>query len=315
MSGRHRAWSIRRAAVRTAALLVALAIAGAGALVVFRPHSTAEAASDIVEIHAAHGSSFVPALQGKRPLFILVLGSDARPGQNIERQRADSIHILGVNVRTHRATLLGFPRDSWVPIPGFGTNKINAAMSEGGPKLLIRTIENLTGIRIDFWMLTNFPGFISMVNGVGGFTVDVPTRMHDPYSGAFFKPGRHYFNGKNALAFSRDRHDFLNGDLTRSANQGRVLVAALAALQRRFARDPATVLEWIATDFRFLRTDLDVQTLVDLGLTATQIPLNHVRNVVVPASSGVVGGADVVFISPAAHSLYAQMRKHGTIGG
>ena len=80
-------------------------------------------------------------------------------------------------------------------------------------------------------------------------------------------------------------------------------------------KDPATVLEWIATDFRFLRTDLDVQTLVDLGLTATQIPLSHVRNVVVPATSGVVGAADVVFISPAAHSLYAQMRKHGSIGG
>jgi len=314
VNGRHRVWSARRAAVRAAALVVALAVAGAAALAILRPRSTAEAA-DIVEIHAAHGSSFVPALQGKRPLFILVLGSDARPGQNIERQRADSIHILGVNVRTHRATLLGFPRDSWVPIPGFGTNKINTALADGGPKLLIRTIENLTGIRIDFWMLTNFPGFISMVNGVGGFMVDVPTSMHDPYSGAFFKRGRHHFNGKSALAFSRDRHDFLNGDITRSANQGRVLVAALAALQRRFGKDPATVLEWIATDFRFLRTDLDVQTLVDLGLTATQIPLSHVRNVVVPATSGVVGAADVVFISPAAHSLYAQMRKHGSIGG
>src|SRR5207248_8182331 len=88
LSGRHRVWSIRRAAVRTAALVVSLAVAGAGVLVVLRPHSTAEAASEIVEIHAAHGSSFVPALQGKRPLFILVLGSDARPGQNIERQRA-----------------------------------------------------------------------------------------------------------------------------------------------------------------------------------------------------------------------------------
>jgi LCP family protein required for cell wall assembly len=303
----------RRAAIRSAALVLALAVLGGGGLIVLRPRSTA-AAAGVVEIHAAHGSSFVPALQGKRPLFILVLGSDARPGQNVERQRADSIHILGVNARAHRATLLGFPRDSWVPIPGFGTNKINTAMADGGPRLLIRTIENLTGIRIDFWMLTNFSGLTSMVNGVGGLTVDVPFRMHDKYSGAFFKPGRHHFNGKNALAFSRDRHDFLNGDITRSKNQGRILLAALSALQKRFAKDPAAVLEWIATDYRFLRTDLDVQTLVDLGLTATRVPLGHVTNLVVPATSGVVGAADVVFISSSARALYAQMRKHGTVG-
>src|SRR5205823_6162179 len=191
----------RVAGASVAAFLVVASLTAAG-FTLLRPHATAQAA-DVVEIQAAHGSSFVPALQGKRPLHILVIGSDARPGQNIERQRSDSIHILSVNVRARRATLLGFPRDSWVPIPGGGTTKINTAMSLGGPQLLIRTIENLTGIRFDFWMLTSFSGLTNMVNGVGALIVNVPTRMHDKYSGAFFKPGRHHFYGKQALAFSR----------------------------------------------------------------------------------------------------------------
>src|SRR5207245_6178256 len=126
--------------------------AAAAALVAFRPGAgPAEASGAVaaVEIHAAHGASFVPALEGKRPLFILVLGSDARPGEQVDRLRSDSIHIIGVNLATHRATILGFPRDSWVPIPGHGTTKINEAMVFGGPPLLIRTLENLTGIHID----------------------------------------------------------------------------------------------------------------------------------------------------------------------
>lgn len=299
----------RLAGASAAAILLVTSLAGAG-LTLFRPPASAQAA-DVVEIQAAHGSSFVPALEGKRPLYILVLGSDARPGQNIERQRADSIHILSVNTKARRATLLGFPRDSYVAIPGAGTNKINTAMSSGGPQLLIRTLENLTGIRIDFWMLTSFKGLTDMVNNVGGLTLDIPYRMRDRFSGAFFNPGRRHINGKQALAFSRDRHDFLDGDLTRSANQGRVLLAALARLRSRFAKDPATVLEWIARDYRSLRTTLDVQTLVDLGLTATQIAPSRVTNLVVPATTGVVGAADVVFISPSAGSLYAQIRKRG----
>ena len=92
-------------------------------------------ASPPVRLYAAHGAaSLIPALRGERPLFILSLGSDARPGQDITRQRCDSIHLIGIDLATHRASILGFPRDSYVSIPGHGTNKINSAMSAGGPR-------------------------------------------------------------------------------------------------------------------------------------------------------------------------------------
>jgi LCP family protein required for cell wall assembly len=269
---------------------------------------------DFVEIHSAHGASYVPAIQGRRPLFILALGSDARPGQSITRQRSDSIHIIGVDLKRHRATILGFPRDSWVHIPGHGTTKINTAMTLGGPPLTVRTIESITGIRIDFWMLTSFKGLVRMVNGVGGIKVYVPRRMHDRFSGANFRKGTHHFSGRKALAFARDRHDVPGGDFGRSRNQGRLLLAALSQLHKVFDDDPGRIFTWIAVGWRNIRTDLGLRTLVNLALTATSIPPKRVKNLVVPATTGWVGSASVVFIKSSARRIYADMRKDGVVG-
>src|SRR5207245_632586 len=131
-----------------------------------------------IAIHAAHGASYVPALQGKRPLFILVIGSGAHPGQKVKGSLSDSIHLVGINLRAHRATILGFPRDSWVSIPGHGSSKINAASVYGGPQLLVRTVEQITGIRIDFYVLTTFWGLTNMVNEIGGLPVVVPQKLN-----------------------------------------------------------------------------------------------------------------------------------------
>jgi anionic cell wall polymer biosynthesis LytR-Cps2A-Psr (LCP) family protein len=148
----------------------------AGALVMVGPQRHARGTpvgAEFVEIHSVHGRSFVPALEGKRPLFILALGSDARPGGPVERSRSDSIHLIGVNTKSHRATILGFPRDSWVNIPGHGTDKITTAMYFGGPALIVQTIEQITGIQIDFWVLTTFVGLRTMVGKIGGLDVVV----------------------------------------------------------------------------------------------------------------------------------------------
>jgi LCP family protein required for cell wall assembly len=268
----------------------------------------------LVEIHSAHGASYIPALQGKRPLFILALGSDARPGEGVAKQRSDSIHIIGVDLVRHRATILGFPRDSWVHIPGHGTTKINSAMSIGGPALTVRTVESITGIHIDFWMLTSFGGLRRMVNGIGGLRVYVPRPMHDRFSGANFRRGIHHLNGAKALAFARDRHDVPGGDLGRSRNQGRLMLAALAQLHRVYDKDPARIFRWIAVGWRNIRTDLSVSTLLDLALTAGSIHLSRVKNLVVPARVGKVGSASVVFITGSARRIYADMRKDGVVG-
>jgi LCP family protein required for cell wall assembly len=299
-------------------LSVALAVAAlAGALIVVGPrgHGRAALASpEFAVLHAVHGASYIPALEGKKPLFILALGSDARPGGGFIHGRSDSIHLIGVNVKAHRASILGFPRDSWVNIPGHGTGKITTAMYFGGPALTVQTIEALTGIQIDFWLLTSFVGLRVMVNKIGGLDVRVPTPMHDSFSGANFTKGLHHFNGHEALSFARDRHDVPGGDLGRSQNQGRLMLSALSKLHTTFDKDPTQLLNWIAAGWKSLYSDLDLATLVDLGLTAATIPTQNVNNQVVPATTGTVGAASVVFISASAQSVYADMRTDGVIG-
>jgi LCP family protein required for cell wall assembly len=232
----------------------------------------------------------------------------------VERSRSDSIHLIGVNVKAHRASILGFPRDSWVNIPGHGTDKITTAMYFGGPQLTVATIESLTGIQIDFWVLTSFKGLKGMVGGIGGLNVVVQTPMHDKYSGADFSPGKHHLGPQEALAFARDRHDVPGGDLGRSANQGRLMLAALTKLRNTFDKNPLKLLDWIAVGWRGIHSDLSLSTMLNLALTATTIPSNKVSNQVVPATTGSVGSASVVFISSSAQSVYADMRADGLIG-
>jgi LCP family protein required for cell wall assembly len=293
---------------------VALAAIGPGGRPVRAQSAGPSPSASAVELHAVHGASFVPALEGKRPLFVLALGSDARPGQVITAERSDSIHIIGIDLVRHRATILGFPRDSWVSIPGHGMGKITTAMALGGPSLTIRTIETLTGIPIDFWLLTAFAGFRAMVGAIGGLTVDVQQTMDDQYSGAHFSKGIHHLNPHQALSFARDRHDFLSGDLTRSANQGRLLVAALDKLHTVFGKDPGLILRWMGALYRSVHTDLPFSTLLQLALTTTTIPVAHVNNLVVPATVGTEGTQSVVFISPSARSIYADLRADGVVG-
>jgi LCP family protein required for cell wall assembly len=267
-----------------------------------------------VELHAAHDASYVPVARGDGPLFILALGSDARPGQNVLRERADSIHIIGVDRRRERATILGFPRDSWVPIPGHGRGKINSAMSIGGPTLMVRTVESLTGIRMDYWMLTSFRGLSRMVDAVGGLVLDVPYAMNDPASHANLSKGVQRLKGWQALAFARNRKDTPQGDFSRSLNQGRLFLAALAQLRSEFRSDPGRLLTWMVTGSRNLHTDLAFDTLLDLAITASQVPPSAVNNLVAPGSSGWVGSASVVFLSGRASGMYADMRADGVVG-
>jgi LCP family protein required for cell wall assembly len=160
-------------------------------------------ARPLLQIEPAH-AEFVPVLNSEEPIFILVIGSDARPDQEVNSQRADSLHIVALNPAKHKATILGIPRDSYVPIPDHGSTKINAALAMGGPELVVRTVEELTGITMDYWAITGFEGFTSMVNQVDGLVVDVPFAMDDPSARAFFEPGVQRLDGDDALAFARD---------------------------------------------------------------------------------------------------------------
>jgi LCP family protein required for cell wall assembly len=167
----------------------------------------------------------------------LIAGSDTRSG--LSRTQEDQLHV-GSNSGTLNSdslmllhmggpqpVLISIPRDSYVPIPGHGDNKINAALGFGGPTLLIQTVENVTGLKISHYMGIGFQGLVDVTNKVGGVYICLKTPVQDSYSGVNLKAGCQTLNGTQALAFVRDRHSFATGDLQRIQDQRAFLKALL----------------------------------------------------------------------------------------
>jgi LCP family protein required for cell wall assembly len=250
----------------------------------------------------------------KHLVFILVAGSDARPKEDIRRTRSDSIHLLAVNPKTLEGTVLGFPRDSWVDIPGHGAGKINSALQLGGPDLLAETVRHLTGLPVHYYLLTSFPGLSGMVNELGGVDVFVDRRMNDSYSGARFDPGWHHLDGAQALAFSRDRHDVPNGDFSRSENQGKLILAALAKMRAEVSDDDG-IRQWIGIMLRHVDLDVSPNEVLPLGALARRLEPGSMRNVVVPGRVGTAsGGQSVVYLGSEAANIFEDLRPDAVLG-
>ncbi|MGH2691078.1 MAG: LCP family protein, partial [Actinomycetota bacterium] len=198
-----------------------------------------------------------------------------------------------------------------VPIPGGGTQKINSSLFRGGPELTVQTVERLSGIRIDAYLLVGFEGFRRMVSEVGGIEILITQAMNDAASGAHFSPGRTRLDGPEALAFSRDRHDVRGGDFGRSLNQGRLLIAALHELREDVRKDPVNAFTWLLVGAKYLRTDLTFTDMVDLAFAA--LATDKVKNRVVSGSGGFAGSASVVRLGSSAQAIFRDLRRDGTL--
>ncbi|MDH4111951.1 MAG: LCP family protein [Actinomycetota bacterium] len=274
---------------------------------------TARAQSSGVVVGKAH-AGFTPALTGSKPVVILAIGSGARPGENIERSLGDSLHLIFLNPARRRAVLVGIPRDSYVPIPGRGTGKINSAMVYGGPDLLVQTMEQNFGVTIDYWALTTFWGFTDMINAVGGLTVDVPFPMVDSFARTDFSPGVQKLSGPEALAFSRDRHSLQQGDFGRQENGGRLILAALAQFKKQFRADQARLFTWLGAGMRNIDTEIPLREMMALAFTASKVPPGNVQNVVLPGGTGTIGGISVVTLDMArARAIVGDAKKDGVL--
>jgi len=248
-----------------------------------------------------------------RRLTFLVIGSDSGApkfgrGGVASRGRADSIHLVVIDPRTRKGTVVGFPRDSWVSIPGGGTGRINSAMVFGGPELLVRTVESLSGIQVDYWVLTSFDGLTDLVNGVGGVRVKVSRRINDHVAGANLRPGVQRLSGTQALAYSRARKSVPGGDLTRSKHQADVLLGGLGTFQAQMKQDPAALMRWLAVMRREVSTDLSFGELLRLALVARQVPPSALSNKVLPGTDANIGGASVIRLSGGATRILADTR-------
>jgi LCP family protein required for cell wall assembly len=278
-----------RIRIATGVLCALVLAAGLVAVDARRAHDAASLVLEAVETRVA---GYDPG-EWKDTVFVLLIGSDERPG--LDGARGDALHVVGMNPRAGRATIVNIPRDTWVDIPGHGQGRVNEAFRYGGAQLQAETVRRLTGAPISYVLTTTFAGTVAMVDRMGGLEVDVPFRMDDRNSGAAFEPGRQRINGSQVLAFSRNRY-IPDGDVRRTANQGQVLVHALEHV-RKAGVGGTEVLRYLDVLYRNVRVEgIPPTDLYRLARAATRIEPKNVRNYTIPVRVGMVGSASVVFL-------------------
>lgn len=158
-------------------------------------------------------------VEDQKPVSVLLLGVDQRPG---ERGRSDSIMVMTLNPTRNESRLISIPRDTKVDIVGKGTNdKINHAYSFGGPEMAIKTVEKFLNIPINYYAEINMEGFTSLVDAVGGVTVN--NDIDFTVSGTHFPVGKVNLDGESALKFTRMRYEDPRGDFGRQMRQREVI--------------------------------------------------------------------------------------------
>ena len=273
-----------------------------------------------VGLKLANGVPYKPAIEFRSSIpipselvFVLVLGSDARPNEDVFKTRADSIHLLAINPASGQGTIVGFPRDSYVQYPNGRRGKINDALMIGGPTYVAETVRRLSGLPVHYVVTTGFVGFQKMVDEIGGIDVNIDRRMNDRMSGARFQPGWHHLVGGEALAYSRNRNDVPYGDFSRSENQGKVLLAGLSKL-RSDVGDDAGLMQWVGIMRKWVRLDVPAERIPHLAALARRLEPERMTNVVLPGRVGYAGKASVVYLTQDAPRLFEDLRDDAVIG-
>lgn len=254
---------------------------------------------------------------GNKLYKLLIVGSDARPGEPVDRTRADSIHVLVWNPAFNKGILVGFPRDSIVPTQS-GERKLTETLSTGGPEALMKSINTMSGLKIDNYVITGFGGFVTMVNDIGGINVLVDPAMNDPYSGATFSKGWFAMNGEAALAFSRNRKGVTNGDFTRSYNQGSLLLYTLAKLREEVSDAPSLV-KWIKILQSNSKTNIKPTDMLVLAQIARSIDPSNMQNVVLAGKNVKLGSGkkaqDAIRLNPGYVGFFADISRDAVNDG
>jgi LCP family protein required for cell wall assembly len=230
---------------------------------------------------------------------ILLIGSDHRFGD--PTRNSDTMVLLRLDPAAHRAALLSVPRDLYVEIPGHGHARVNEAYSLGGPALLIRTLREVLGVRINHFFDLSFGGFERIVNAMGGVYLPIDQRYFNRnvgtaatnYANIDLRPGYQRLNGREALAFVRFRHT--DSDRYRAARQQLFLLATARQALGTHAYDVGRVRRLLRAFARATTSDVDglgeIWGLVGGARTAAA---GHVRRYTLPARDLQLYGADYV---------------------
>ncbi|WP_055490219.1 LCP family protein [Streptomyces sp. TP-A0356] len=267
----------------------------------------------------------------------LIVGSDSRAGLSAadkqklhtgsaEGKRTDTMMIL--HTGDNGPTLISLPRDSDVEIPSYQGStsgkvyqsrgrrtKLNAAYSEDGPELLVRTIEYNTGLHIDHYAEIGFAGFANIVDAVGGVTLTIDKGFKDKYSGADFKAGTQTLNGNQALAFVRTRHAFATSDLQRTKNQQKFLSAlAHQVATPSTVLNPFTLYPTMSAGLDSLTVDkgMSLWDLADMFWSMKDVSGGNGKSMNMPIS-GSTGGGNLLWDKSKVKTLTDELKNDQTV--
>ncbi len=296
-----------------AALVVALA-AAAGALWTAAP-SVGHLGDPFEDIPATARATADPA--AGEAMNILVIGSDSRAESDAAEdggtasldwraggQRSDVMMVAHLSADGRTAQVVSIPRDSWVPVPGYGTTKINAAFSYGGAALAVQTVEQLTGVRIDHVAAIDFDGFARVTDALGGVDICVPQTTTDGIGTV--QAGCQRMDGEQALEYVRQRKTLPGGDFDRQRRQQNWMRSVITGVtQQDFAGDPLRATGVVRQLAASVQTDdgLGETQLVQLALSHRSLRADDVTFLQAPLADPATGdenGQSVVHLDDAA---------------
>jgi LCP family protein required for cell wall assembly len=217
------------------------------------------------------------------------------------RGRTDTLMLVHLLAGSRGAYVVSIPRDSWVPIPGYGDGKVNWAYVFGGPSLAVRTVERITRVRIDHVAIIDWAGFRAVTDALGGVTIDVPVPSYDPANRITWTAGVHHLNGTQALLYVRDRYGLPGGDFDRERRQQDFLRAVFARLsQEATLSNPLRLNALLTALTRAVSVDstLGLPQMTHLALSLRGLSPRHVVLATVPCTgTGWVGSQSVVWLN------------------
>jgi LCP family protein required for cell wall assembly len=214
-----------------------------------------------------------PEWEGSERVNVLLMGGDERGLTKGEIARSDSMMIASFDPATKKVHLFSVLRDTFVQIPDHGRGRINSALALGGPSLAMKTVGDLLGLNIQYYVYVDFQGFIKLVDAVGGIDYNVEKNMHytDAADGHRFdidlKKGQQHLDGDKALQYVRFRHDAMS-DFTRTERQRNFLKAIADKLKSgwNLVRLP----DILAQVTPFVETNMSTGDMLKLGTLGYQ---------------------------------------------
>lgn len=274
----------------------------------------------------------LPAPHGAQNL--LLIGSDTRAGPGNRKygrpkgQRSDTTLLVHLAADRRSATVVSVPRDLMVDVPSCRTAKgthtpeqftqFNSAFAFGGAACTIRTVERLTGVRIDHHMVIDFHGFKDMVDAVDGVTLCLDRPIDDPDAHIRLKAGRRTLNGEQALGYVRTRKSLGNGsDTERMGRQQQFLGALFSKVQSNgVLLNPTKLYPVLDAATKSLTTDpgLDsLRDLYDLTRSVRNIPAERVQFLTLPRRPYAFNANRDELVEPDASRLFEQLREDAPV--